>query len=459
MPTTIYMKIGLAYNIFDGEETFYASIKNMRSMVDYIVVMYQEISNFGNPISQEMKDLLEKIKVEKLADEIILHETILEKMGDNNAIKMNTGWNRLREVGCNIGLTMDTDEFYLKHQFQKAVKEFTENNYDSSYCNIQTYYGDEYSFFYDDYQVPFLYKIDQRNIKIHAEAHVLCDPKRKLEIEGKWILFDYIKMHHYSYIRKDYQAKFNNHCAVSVVKDNRYKVGDYIKNNISYEKGLVFIEGGEKIKEITLAKHKQPLWRCKRWIDIVAVTYGQTDILKCFINSIKAQTSSNWRLLLIHDGLNEELFNDLNTNGYLEKGKVEFIESSSRQGKYGHPNRALALQKYVSNEYVLLTNGDNYYTPTMVEDVLNCSEDFIYFDCVHSHKLLFVNNKGLGYGHLNATLQNSRIDMGCVVVKTDIAKQAGFNHDDFAADWYYFQEILKIKPRVKKINKILFTHN
>jgi hypothetical protein len=27
-------------------------------------------------------------------------------------------------------------------------------------------------------------------------------------------------------------------------------------------------------------------------IDIIAVTYGQNEILKCFINSIKAQTSN-----------------------------------------------------------------------------------------------------------------------------------------------------------------------
>lgn len=36
-------------------------------------------------------------------------------------------------------------------------------------------------------------------------------------------------------------------------------------------------------------------------VDIVAVTYSQNQNLKCFINLIKAQTSSNWRLFLIHD--------------------------------------------------------------------------------------------------------------------------------------------------------------
>ena len=60
-------------------------------------------------------------------------------------------------------------------------------------------------------------------------------------------------------------------------------------------------------------------------IDIVAVTYGQNEILKCFINSIKAQTNNNWRLFLIHDGKNNELHNDLRENGYLNENVI-FIE-------------------------------------------------------------------------------------------------------------------------------------
>jgi len=40
---------------------------------------------------------------------------------------------------------------------------------------------------------------------------------------------------------------------------------------------------------------------------IIAVTYGQYESLKCFINSIKSQNSDNWELWVIHDGLNKNL--------------------------------------------------------------------------------------------------------------------------------------------------------
>ena len=42
------MKLGCAYNIFDGEEMLPHSLKNLRPMVDYICVVYQITSNFGN---------------------------------------------------------------------------------------------------------------------------------------------------------------------------------------------------------------------------------------------------------------------------------------------------------------------------------------------------------------------------------------------------------------------------
>jgi len=192
-------------------------------------------------------------------------------------------------------------------------------------------------------------------------------------------------------------------------------------------------------------------------LDIVAVTYGQNEILKCFINSIKAQTNGNWRLFLVHDGKNNELFLDLKENGYLSD-KVIFVEHPERTMNYGHYLRKWSLENLVTNEYTLLTNGDNYYSPIMVNEVLKNKEDLIYFDCVHSHNKMENHNKST-YGHLNCELKISNVDMGCVVIKTNIAKSVGFNSIKYAADWYYFNDVLKTNPSIAKINKILLVHN
>lgn len=193
-------------------------------------------------------------------------------------------------------------------------------------------------------------------------------------------------------------------------------------------------------------------------VDIIAVTYGQNEILKCFINSIKSQTSDNWRLVIIHDGPNQKLQNELNKENYLIKDKIEFIQHPFRTENYGHLLRKWSLDNVVKNDYVLLTNGDNYYTPNMIEEVSEKTEDLIYFDAVHSHPTKVNHNKST-YGYFNSQLKRSHVDMGNVVIRSSLAQKVGFNSIGYAADWDYFEEVLKLSPTICKIDKVLFVHN
>lgn len=193
-------------------------------------------------------------------------------------------------------------------------------------------------------------------------------------------------------------------------------------------------------------------------ISIITITYNQYDILKCLINSIKCQTSSNWEMTIIHDGLNANLKNQLIVEGYIDNKKIKFIEFPNRTENYGHLLRKWALENLILNEYVLITNGDNYYTPNMIEEVEKRNEDLIYFDLIHSHKKRINHNKDT-YGYLNSKIEESYIDIGNVVVKSELAKKVGFNSTRFAADWDYIDDILKLNPSIYKIEKILFVHN
>jgi len=193
-------------------------------------------------------------------------------------------------------------------------------------------------------------------------------------------------------------------------------------------------------------------------IDIIAVTYGQNEELKCFINSIKSQTSDKWKLTIIHDGPNPELESELITENYLVHDKVVFIQHPNRFNDYGHSLRKWAVENVVNNEYLLITNADNYYTPNMVEEVLRRDEDLIYFNLVHSHSNRNNNNKST-YGFMDSKLICGCVDMGNVVVKSNISKKVGFNSTEFAADWIYFDEIIKLGVTQYKINKVLFVHN
>ena len=56
------MKLGVSYNIFDGEELLEGSIKQIKDQVDYISVVYQTISNFGNSCNEDLVNFLNKLK-------------------------------------------------------------------------------------------------------------------------------------------------------------------------------------------------------------------------------------------------------------------------------------------------------------------------------------------------------------------------------------------------------------
>lgn len=205
----------------------------------------------------------------------------------------------------------------------------------------------------------------------------------------------------------------------------------------------------------------------KTILEIIAVTYGHGFKLKCFIDSIRSQTSSNWCLHIIHDGAGEifdNLKEDLSRNGYLNDPRIVLSATKTRTNNWGHPLREYGLQNRISDApYVTITNCDNYYVPIWASEINNLAKldkDFIYWDCIHDHKNPNFD-RGCGYGLLNSQLKRCWIDMGCVAVKSDTATEVGFPFRDFAADWKFFEACLKrISPdKIQKIPKILFVHN
>ena len=207
-------------------------------------------------------------------------------------------------------------------------------------------------------------------------------------------------------------------------------------------------------------------------IDIVAVTYHQDETMKCFINSLKSQTNPNWSLYIIHDGEDDffhEMKKYLEDNGYLNDKIVYDCKPQKADNPWGHESRDFGIEKYIEStddRFLIHTNVDNYFTPMMIEFILETLEDapqcnFMYWDCVHSHDNYFLDPPGK-YGHLRSQLQECGIDMSCVAVKNSIAKANGFKYNSKNADWYYFSDILQqidVSNTVVKLNKILYVHN
>ena len=217
------MRLGAAYNLFDGEELLEDSLKSIRSSVDFIIVIYQDISNFGHFSKIDLLSFLNGLKERGLLDDFILYTPDLFMKGHRNEIiKRNLGLEICKENRCTHFLSIDTDEFYKNDQLNYAKELIESKDFDSSACQMKTFYKTpEWRLDPpEQYYVPFIYKIDER-IFNKAVWPIFADPTRRM-LPKKLKLFnrDELEMFHYSYVRKDIEIKLKNSSA-SVNFSNR----------------------------------------------------------------------------------------------------------------------------------------------------------------------------------------------------------------------------------------------
>lgn len=210
-------KLGVAYNLFDGIELLEKSIDSIRSIVDYVCVVYQIRSNFGNDSSVDIKTELDRLCSLGKIDTV--HEYVPSKNGGhvNEIKKRNIGLELSSKAGCTHFMSCDVDEMYDTDELNYAYRIIVDGNYDSSACNMLTYYksGEYIVDPPEEYFVSLIYKINGRAFDIGSRWPVLVDPTRRMDI-GSCKIFtrEEIQMHHFSYVRKDIRAKLANSSAV-----------------------------------------------------------------------------------------------------------------------------------------------------------------------------------------------------------------------------------------------------
>lgn len=237
------MKLGVSYNLFDGEELLESSIKSIRDNVDYISVIYQTISNFGNPCDDELVPLLEGLRDRGLIDEMFEYRPTVNKGGHYNEIrKRNLGLYMSEGSECTHHMAMDSDEFYTDEQFKYMKKTMEDGDYDSSACQMTTYYKDSKYRLEpkEEYYVSLPFKlVVGKEYVIGTPFPVLVDPTRRME-PGKCKVFtrEEIEMHHMSYVRKDISRKLQNSSASPNFK-NIDKIVDYFEKWEYPKQGLM----------------------------------------------------------------------------------------------------------------------------------------------------------------------------------------------------------------------------
>lgn len=216
------MRLGVAYNLYDGEELLEASLKSIREVVDFITVIYQDVSNKGEKRADSLLPFLTRLKESGLLDDFVLYSPTMEDGGvGNERRKRIIGMECCRAHGCNYYLSMDVDEFYRAEEIRTAKKFILDNGIDISTVSIIEYVKSPTYRLLSNYMFPpnrrdymfycpFIMRI--KRAQEFGLYHCFVDPTRSLIKRGRSYLFPKheIAMHHMSTIRKDLARKYRN---------------------------------------------------------------------------------------------------------------------------------------------------------------------------------------------------------------------------------------------------------
>lgn len=272
------MRLGVSYNVFDGEELLEESISAIRESVDFICIVYQNKSNYGE-LRVDLEPFLSDLKQRGLVDYLYLYnpkEIEGRLKGElNEVVKRNIGRDICVKVGnCSHHITMDCDEIFISDEFEWAKNEVIKNNYDTTYVSYDNYYKNknlvlsQKSFMTETKQrtinlgyMSFIVKCDKRNYGVGVTP-VILDPTRTIDCKDFHIFSRKdIKMHHYSYIRKNEESlrrKLNN-TSFNQVGNSKQSIDRIVNDYINYKDGdkatVMWVNGFLNIELLNKSKN------------------------------------------------------------------------------------------------------------------------------------------------------------------------------------------------------------
>src|SRR6186713_298076 len=230
------MKLVAIYNCWSDWDWLDISVDKIAPLVDGFVIVASEKSNWGelSPIPSRWKDKVD------------IREPFFNHPLNCETDKRNFGLQIAKQRGFTHFITLDCDELYETEAFLKAKERFhMEPDLQGLVCKTQVYFkSPKLTLGFDHTLVPFIHRLNplikhefnKRYPYAWENGHLHIDPSRSLNINSG-VKMDEAVMHHYSWVRSDYEKKIRNSTARNnILKDKTLltslrhgKEGDYIE--------------------------------------------------------------------------------------------------------------------------------------------------------------------------------------------------------------------------------------
>lgn len=221
------MRICAIYNVWvDGNDLLSHSINNILPVVDGVIVVWSECSNYGvnakTPIIINLDNQANKSKVQLFQCE----PNSMAGPQLNETRKRNHGLDQAKKMGFDHFIMMDADEFYKRDEFVREKFRMEQEDLNGLVCPLKVLFRSPTLWCSDHTLVPFIQKLEKdttvgNNHKYpfaydeNGRAHI--DPTRRPSHTTK-VQMSEIFMYHASWVRSNFDLKIANSSAAKNLK-------------------------------------------------------------------------------------------------------------------------------------------------------------------------------------------------------------------------------------------------
>ena len=209
------MFVSASYNYFNGDEHLLASLRALRGGVEHVSLVWQEVSNAGEPITATARAALQAASAQGLVDQVIAYAPDLTRpRGANERAKRRLGLEAARAAGASHFLSMDADEFYRVAELAEARRQIAANGWRSTSVDTFLHLRRPVWRAHDSTRCCFLTEISpDTQIGIADFPSPRVDPTRRMSADPEHHHhFDVsvVAMYHMNLVRRDLDQKLRN---------------------------------------------------------------------------------------------------------------------------------------------------------------------------------------------------------------------------------------------------------
>ncbi len=257
------MRLAAIFHCWDDWYLLTHAINNMRPLVDGIIIIGSNKSNYGeySPIPEEFK-----------THELFVYEPKFDQALSSETDKRNYGLDVARNQGYTHFINCDADEFYKSDEFLSIKNYILKKDLNGIVCPVVCYFkSPTLTIGRDVTLVPHIHKLtpslNHAFNKTYPYAwingQIRIDPSRSLSINSGVEYTEEIELHHFSWIRKDYEKKIRNSTAKfnlersTIRKDLALATEGYFVN--FYQRKLIRASVDFNIPEFNVHEDIQPI--------------------------------------------------------------------------------------------------------------------------------------------------------------------------------------------------------